>query len=87
MGSRSTGIASTAHNGSNSMDLQRCELVVAFEPPLDVTSYIQVTRGQALHKLIACKDSRVQRIHTVKSKIASICVMYHNNNNNNNQSL
>jgi hypothetical protein len=28
--------------GSEGMNFQRCELVVAFEPPSDVTSYIQV---------------------------------------------
>jgi ERCC4-related helicase len=28
--------------GSEGMDFQKCEMVVAFEPPTDVTSYIQV---------------------------------------------
>jgi hypothetical protein len=35
-------MVSRSHIGSESMDFQRCELVVAFEPPSDVTSYIQV---------------------------------------------
>jgi endoribonuclease Dicer len=28
--------------GSEGMDFQQCELVVAFEPPTNVTGYIQV---------------------------------------------